>query len=53
MSDLAAKLSIGCDTVKEYLRRLKVKGLLVREGTVKAGSWLLTPAGKAAAVEDE
>lgn len=43
--------SMRRDTVKDYLNRLKVKGLLLREGSVRSGSWLLTPVGKAAIEE--
>ncbi len=41
-SAIAKKLDMRRDTVKEYLNRLKTKGLLVREGTPKSGQWLLT-----------
>ena len=40
-SELAALLSIGRDTVKEYLGRLKRKGVLVREGAPRSGSWVV------------
>ena len=47
-SDLAGVLSMRRDTVKEYLGRLKAKGLLVREGSPRMGRWLLTDAGRTA-----
>ena len=40
-SELAALLSIGRDTVKEYLGRLKRKGVLVREGAPRSGNWVV------------
>jgi len=40
-SELVALLSIGRDTVKEYLGRLKSKGVLVREGAARSGSWVV------------
>jgi ATP-dependent DNA helicase RecG len=40
-SGLAALLSIGRDTVKEYLGRLKKKGVLVREGAPRSGHWVV------------
>ena len=40
-SELAALLSIGRDTVKEYLGRLKSKGVLLREGAPRSGSWVV------------
>jgi DNA-binding GntR family transcriptional regulator len=40
-SELAALLSIGRDTVKEYLGRLKSKGVLVREGAPRSGIWVV------------
>jgi predicted HTH transcriptional regulator len=45
-SELAAVLSIGRDTVKEYLGRLKRKGLLVREGTPRSGNWVVLRDGR-------
>ena len=50
-SDLAKDLTMRRDTVKDYLKRLKKKGLLVREGTGRVGTWRLTHAGKAALEE--
>lgn len=47
-SDLAGVLSMRRDTVKEYLGRLKARGLLVREGSPRMGRWLLTDAGRTA-----
>ena len=44
MSDdgiLSWALSVGRDTVKEYLGRLKSKGVLVREGAPRSGSWVV------------
>lgn len=41
-SVIAKTLDMRRDTVKEYLHRLKTKGLLIREGTPKSGQWLLT-----------
>jgi len=40
-SELAAQLLIGRDTVKEYLGRLKKKGVLVREGAPRSGRWVV------------
>ena len=37
--ELASKLKISVDTVKEYLNKLKKKGLLVRVGKTSAGYW--------------
>ena len=39
--DLAGQLSIGRDTVKEYLKRLKSKGLLERKGSARSGTWII------------
>jgi len=33
------------DTVKEYLGRLKRKGMLVREGTPRSGHWVVLQDG--------
>ena len=52
-SKLAEDLDIGRGTVKEYLRRLKAKGVLVREGLTRTGRWRLTGAGRAAIDHDE
>ena len=52
-SKLAEDLDIGRGTVKEYLRRLKAKGVLVREGSTRTGRWRLTEAGRAAIDRDE
>ena len=52
-SKLAEDLGIGRGTVKEYLRRLKAKGVLVREGSTRTGRWRLTEAGRAAIDRDE
>ncbi len=41
-SGLAQKMGIKRDTVKEYLTRLKIKGVLVRNGTPRSGFWELT-----------
>ena len=41
-SKLAEDLGIGRGTVKEYLRRLKAKGVLVRKGSTRTGHWRLT-----------
>ena len=38
--DISEKLDIGEDTIKEYLIRLKKKGVLAREGTYK-GVWIV------------
>ena len=40
-SMLAKELSIGRDTVKEYLARLKKKGVLAREGSLRSGRWVV------------
>jgi ATP-dependent DNA helicase RecG len=37
--ELADKLEIGLDTVKEYLERLKHKGILKRIGNNRSGYW--------------
>ena len=52
-SKLAEDLDIGRGTVKEYLRRLKAKGVLVREGSTRTGRWHLTETGRAAIDHDE
>ena len=52
-SKLAEDLGIGRGTVKEYLRRLKAKGVLVREGSTRTGRWHLTETGRAAIDHDE
>ena len=52
-SKLAEDLDIGRGSVKEYLRRLKAKGVLVREGSTRTGRWRLTEAGRAAIDHDE
>jgi len=52
-SHLAKDIGIRRGTVKEYLRRLKAKGLLVREGSTRTGRWRLTEAGRAAIDRDE
>ena len=52
-SKLAEDLGNGRGTVKEYLRRLKAKGVLVREGSTRTGRWRLTEAGRAAIDHDE
>ena len=52
-SKLAEDLDIGLGTVKEYLRRLKAKGVLEREGSTRTGRWQLTETGKAAIDRDE
>ena len=38
-SKIAANLGIGRDTVKEYVGKLKKKGVLKRTGTIKKGYW--------------
>jgi len=38
-SELAKKLSISPDTVKEYLNKLKSKGVIKRIGKTRAGYW--------------
>ena len=48
---MAAQLGMSRDTVKEYLGRLKEKGFLVREGSLKTGRWRVTAAGQAALEE--
>ena len=52
-SSLAEDLGIRRGTVKEYLGRLKAKGLLVREGSTRTGRWRLTAGGRAAIDRDE
>ena len=52
-SKLAEDLGIGRGTVKEYLRRLKAKGVLVREGSTRTGRWRLTGAGREAIDRNE
>ena len=52
-SNLANELGIGRGPVKEYLRRLKAKGVLVREGSTRTGRWRLTGTGRAAIDCDE
>jgi len=37
--ELAVELNISEETVKEYLERLRRKGLLVRRGGRKEGYW--------------
>jgi ATP-dependent DNA helicase RecG len=37
--EIAKELNITADTVKEYLRKLKDKGLLIRIGGRKIGYW--------------
>ena len=44
--DLARELAISADTAREYIARLKSKGLLVREGARRYGSWLVTETGR-------
>ncbi len=41
-NDLAVKLKISGDTIKEYLNRLKNKGLLKRGGRRKMDYWKVT-----------
>lgn len=50
-SALAKSLSMHRDTVKEYLVRLKARGLLIREGSSRAGRWLLTDVARTALAE--
>lgn len=38
-AEMAKKLSISADTVKEYLEKLKKKGVLVRKGKTSSGYW--------------
>jgi len=40
-SMLAKELSISRDTVKEYLKRLKEKKVLIREGSTRSGRWVV------------
>lgn len=40
-SGIANELDIRIDTVKDYLKRLKAKGVLARKGTPKTGVWIL------------
>ncbi len=47
----AKELDMRRDTVKEYVQRLKIKGLLVRKGTPKSGLWTLTEVAKKALEE--
>lgn len=44
-TDLSRELEISSDTVREYIARLKSKGLLVREGGRRYGSWKVTDVG--------
>ena len=37
--ELSEKLRIGEDTIKEYLRKLREKGVLIRVGETSAGYW--------------
>ncbi len=39
MRKIAEALGIGIDTVKEYIKRLKDKGVLMRRGKTSAGYW--------------
>jgi predicted transcriptional regulator len=41
------------DTAKEYVERLKAKGLLTRKGEPKSGLWILTEAAKKAIEEND
>lgn len=47
-SNVAALLQIRRDTVKEYIARLKAKGLLLREGGARGGIWRVTADGAGA-----
>ena len=38
-NELAEKLGISSDTVKEYIEKLKKKGVLVRIGKTSGGHW--------------
>jgi len=48
VSNIAALLNIRRDTVKEYIARLKAKGLLLREGSARGGVWRVTDDGAGA-----
>jgi len=39
MTEIAEKLNISRDTVKEYINKLKKKEIIRRVGTTKAGHW--------------
>jgi ATP-dependent DNA helicase RecG len=38
-NDLSKKLNVKLDTVKEYINKLKAKGILARKGTTNKGYW--------------
>ena len=38
-AEMAKQLGIGRDTVKEYVNRLKIKGLVRRHGSTRSGYW--------------
>jgi len=38
-NDLSKKLGVKLDTIKEYLNKLKSKGILTRKGTTSKGYW--------------
>ncbi|MFA7060002.1 MAG: HTH domain-containing protein, partial [Pedobacter sp.] len=44
-TDLSRELEISSDTAREYIARLKSKGLLQREGARRYGSWKVTDTG--------
>jgi ATP-dependent DNA helicase RecG len=37
--DIALKMALSEETVKEYIHKLKAKGVLTREGGRKLGQW--------------
>jgi ATP-dependent DNA helicase RecG len=39
MTEIAEKLNISRDTVKEYINKLKKKEIIRRVGTTKSGHW--------------
>lgn len=45
-TEIAAKLNIKLDTVKEYLKKLKKKGILKRVGKTSRGYWEIIERGK-------
>ena len=49
---IAKEMDMRRDTAKEYVERLKTKGLLARKGEPKSGLWILTEAAKKAIEEN-